>query len=356
MPTHDDDQTPWRDFTRWCLGTAAGVLGACWLFVAMVDPHDHLVVRVPAERAPINPNQRFSYPAIARSPRFDSAVIGTSTVRMLNPERLDRLLDARFANLSMNSATAYEQWRVLDLFLRHHPHPAYLLIGIDAPWCALEGRVERYTFREFPEWLYDDNPWNDYLHLLSGQSLEQAARQVQRWAGVREPRYGRDGYRNFLPPEAEYDLTRARELIYGSGGVREREPPANPVTVPRAEREGWTMPALGLLERALARIPGDTGVALLFVPYHVFRQPVTGTHDAVRWDECRRRIVALAAARPGTRVIDFMIPSPITREDRHYWDPLHFDTATAARIERSVARAVGDASYRDATFRWLHPP
>jgi hypothetical protein len=356
MHAHDDDQLPWQDFTRWCLGTAAGLLTACWLFVALVDPHDHLAVGVPAERVPINPNQRFSYPAIARSPRFDSAVIGTSTVRMLNPRRLDRVLGARFANLAMNSATAHEQSRVLELFLRHHPRPAYLLVGIDAPWCAFADRYERYTFREFPEWLYDLDPWNDYLHLLSGQSLEQAARQVQHWLGAREPRYGRDGYRNFLPPDEEYDLARARVLIYGAGGVRERQRPATPVAVPEAERAAWRMPALDLLERALARVPRETHVALLFVPYHVFHQAVPDTLDAARWDECRRRIAALAAARPGTRALDFMIPSPITREDHHYWDPLHFDAATAARIEQSVARALADANYRDATFRWLHGP
>ena len=52
--------------------------------------------RAPRPGAPAAPimdlNQRFMYPQIVRSGRFDAAVFGTSTVRLLDPA----LLDARF--------------------------------------------------------------------------------------------------------------------------------------------------------------------------------------------------------------------------------------------------------------------
>ena len=353
---HARDEALWRGFTRRCVAVALSLLLACFAFVALVDPHDHLPLSLPFERAPINTNQRFSYPALARSARFDSAIIGTSTARLLRPSALDRLLDARFVNLSMNSATAHEQWRILELFLRHHPHPKQVVIGLDAPWCALAQDWQRFTFREFPQWMYDDDRLNDYLHLLNGPALEQAARQVEYWLGRREPRYGRDGYRNFLPPDAEYDLERARGHLYGPDGVRERAVPATPAQVSPAERASWVMPGMTLLARVLDSLPERTTVTLMFVPYHLFQQAAPGTREAVRWDECRRRVTALAAARPGTRALDFMIPSPVTREDRNYWDPLHFTTAVAAQVERSLARAIREPGYRDATFRWLHAP
>lgn len=49
-------------------------------FIVIMDPHDHVFFSPPFVRALINTNQRFSYPALARSERFDSLVIGTSTV------------------------------------------------------------------------------------------------------------------------------------------------------------------------------------------------------------------------------------------------------------------------------------
>lgn len=230
-----------------------------------------------------------------------------------------------------------------------------MLLGLDEPWCSLEQHTERYTFREFPEWLYDSDPLNDYLHLFNGKTLEQAARMVQLWTGMREPRYGRDGYRNFLPGPSHYDLARARELIYGPAGVREREPAATPVTVPPAERAAWRIPGIALLRDLLAQIPDDTRVLLFFVPYHVFHQPLPGTHAHTRWVECRERVVAAARARAGTRVIDFMIESPLTSHDEHYWDPLHYNTTVADRVDAALTAALHDASHRDPAFDWLHP-
>lgn len=356
MPAPSQPDRPWQHWNRWCLGGAAGVVLTLYGFVALVDPHDHLLLSPPAERVPINQNQRFSYPALARSPRFDSAILGTSTARLLRPADFDALLDGRFVNLSMNSATAYEQSRLLELFLRNHPRPANLLIGLDISWCRPGESLERYTFREFPEWLYDTSPWNDYLHLLNGKALEQAARQVEYWLGRRTPRYGRDGYRNFLPPMDEYDLARAREHLYGAGGARPRARPATPLEVAPETRATWKYPALDLIARLLADLAPETRAALFFVPYHVFSQATPGTLAAAQWDECRARVVRLAGKRAGTRVLDFMIPSPITTRDEHYWDPLHFTTSVAKRVEASIASAVTDDSYRDDTFRWLLAP
>jgi hypothetical protein len=46
----------------------------------------------------------------------------------------------------------------------------------------------------FPDWLYDDDRWNDYLHLFNYGALEIAAREV--------------GYQlGFYPERARYDAT-----------------------------------------------------------------------------------------------------------------------------------------------------
>ncbi len=77
--------------------------------MALVDPFDTLPLSPPAERWPVATDARFSFPALARAARFDSAVFGTSTSRLLRPAVLDPAFGARFANLAMNDATVYEQ-------------------------------------------------------------------------------------------------------------------------------------------------------------------------------------------------------------------------------------------------------
>jgi hypothetical protein len=345
----------WRRFNALVLGTLCVLAILAYLLVVLVDPHDHLALSLSLERAPINQNQRFSYPALARSQRFDSVVVGTSTARLLRPASFDRLLNARFANLSMNSATAYEQSRILELFIQHHPTIAYLLIGLDSVWCGVDTPLKRYTFREFPEWLYDDNPWNDYLHLLNGKALEQTVRQLEFLAGHRKPRYGFDGYRHFLPTAAEYDLEKARIKIYGQSEPRERHAPETPLNIPLSEREAWTYPALDVLYELLERVPASTAITLFVAPYHQYIQSVPGTRRAFQWQECKRRVAKLAGQRRQLQVLDFMIPSEITWQDGNYWDPLHFTADVADRLERIVAAETLGSATEDPVYRRLTP-
>jgi hypothetical protein len=96
----------WRRFFRLAIGTAALAVVIVYGFVVLVDPFDALPLSPPADRVPVASNARFAFPALARSARFDSALFGTSTSRLLRPVTLDPLFGARFANLAMNDATA----------------------------------------------------------------------------------------------------------------------------------------------------------------------------------------------------------------------------------------------------------
>ena len=51
-------------------------------------------------------------------------------------------------------------------------------------------------------------------------------------------------------------------------------------------------------------------------------------------------LLGTIARRHGQRIIDFRFPSPITREDRHYWDPLHVRVPIAARVVEGLGRAL----------------
>ncbi len=335
----------WQRHWKWVTGTLTGLAvflaGSIWI----IDPYDNLPFSPPLERAPLAQNQRYSYPAIARNPVFDSVVVGTSTTRLLRPEALNEALDARFANLSMNSATAYEQARILEVFARRRPAPKYAIVGLDDVWCTTGETRDKYTFRRFPEWMYDANPWNDIPNLLEFKTFEVAGRQAGYLLGLRKARYGYDGYANFLPPPREYDLEKARKNIYGAAGPRRRGAPAVPPPGIESKRASWSYPGHALLEGVLRTLPGATRKILVFVPYHQFRLPVPNTVAAAQWAECKARITAMARRHSNTVVLDFMIASPITARDENYWDPLHTTNAIADRVVGLIAKGVkGDPS------------
>ena len=97
---------PWSQFIRWVMFAVVAFGGILYGAILILDPYQNVPFSPSLNRAPVSTNQRFAYPALARDPIFDSAIIGTSTTRLLDPARLSSFLDARFVNLSMNSATA----------------------------------------------------------------------------------------------------------------------------------------------------------------------------------------------------------------------------------------------------------
>ncbi len=343
----------WRRFFIIFSYTAIASLALLYALVLIIDPYDTLPFSPRLERTAVSTNQRFSYPALAAKARFDSAVIGTSTTRLLKPGELDAALGGRFVNLSMNSATAYEQSQIFKIFLAAHPRPKTIIFGIDISWCEAGAMPARFTFRPFPPWLYDGDPWNDAFYLLNMSAVEQAGRQLATLTGLRETKYGRDGYRNFLPMTSEYDLTKARNNLYGGAVPQPKTEVAPPGEGYSEYRRGLVFPTHDYLVRMIETLPAETLKVFMFVPYHHFTQPARGSADEARWDECKQRTVRLASRHANAHVLDFMFLSQITGVDTHYWDPLHYTTEIAARLAPMISSGVMDRRGQPGLFRYL---
>jgi hypothetical protein len=341
----------WRRFARVFGLSVAGFGLAALGFIVLLDPYG---LRVGPGRPPgplMDGNQRFMYPQVARSGRYDAAVFGSSTARLLDPDRLGPVLGGRFANLAMNAATPFEQAALARVFL-HHATPKVVLFGLDANWCAADADAKRLTFRPFPAWLYaEGRPWN-LLRQVNGQSVATAARVLlHRWTGLPE-RLRVDGYAVFTPPEARYDAARAAAHIHGGGAAlpdaATLDPPLDSVTAP--------MPALDWLDGLLAEMPAETRRILAFMPVHAAAQGVPGTDKGAREAACKARVAEIGA-RHGATVVDFRIPSPVTTQDTNYWDALHYRLPIAGRIVTALGTAV--ATGRDdpqGFYRVLTPP
>ena len=163
----------WRRFVKLFLGIfVGGILGAA-LFILLLDPYDMVPFSLPIERPLVSGSQRFAYPQAMRSKRFDSIIVGSSTARLIDPEQLNGPFGARLANMAMNASTAWEEWTTFEYFRRHAGAPKVLIIGIDDAWCDPNAERERVR-HGFPEWMYDDDTWNDYANLFNSGTLAEA--------------------------------------------------------------------------------------------------------------------------------------------------------------------------------------
>ncbi len=331
------------------LGVFGAAAAGLYLFVLLVDPYDIIPFSMPIDRRIVSISDRFMYPQIARSRRFDSLVIGTSTSRLLDPEELDRLFNVRFANLAMSSATAWEQRAMLDLFIRASGPPKALIVGLDGQWCDVDADRNRITSRGFPDWLYGDRPWQGFRYLFNYGTIEIALRLVGYHLGLYPERIRYDGYEVFVPPEAEYDPVRAHRSIWQHASLA---PPAAVQPLSPAERSRLSFPALAWLDEGLARLPASRKI-LAYMPVHVAMQPAPGTGAADIEAECKLRIAAIGR-KHGAIIVDWRIPSPITRNDTNYWDGLHYRVPIATRIAGELAAAVAGKESDDGSYVLVH--
>lgn len=320
---------PWPAFTRAFAAAALGLSLALFVFVLVTDPYGTRASSAHSLGPIMDLNQRFMYPQIVRSGRYDSAVFGTSTIRLVDPKRLGELFGGQFANLGLNAGTPWEQAQLMDLFLRHVRQPRVMILGLDATWCERDADQKRLTFRVFPAWLYDESALNDGPGLFNLKSVEIGARVALHGLGLMRARIRGDGYEVFVPPESAYDLGRARAHIPAVVA------PAAPEPAPEVDRIGMVMPALPWLDGILGRIPVGTATILTFMPVHIALQSRPGSYEAVWDEECKTRIRDLGARRKAT-VVDFRRRSPVTVEDSNYWDALHFRIGIAERIAQSL--------------------
>jgi hypothetical protein len=324
----------WRGFVMVAVGGFWGAVAFLAVFVLLMNPYGNLPHILFSEHAITDINQRFQYPALVRSGRYDSIVIGASDSRLLHPKALERVFGGHFANLAMNAGQAYEQYRLADLFIRQVKQTRTLLIGLDHVWCKEDALEQRTTFRGFPEWMYDDNQWNDLVYMLNAKSIEISGRRLGVALGLKSPRFPA-GYEVFTPPESAYDPIKVRHKLWGEEGPRTFEAAA---ADNRAHtRSDWMFPALGWLDEILGRVHGRK--VLAFMPSHVAAQPIPGSGKAARADACKMRIAEIAA-RHGASFIDFNIRSAITTDDDNYWDRLHYRLPIADRIVRGIQQAL----------------
>jgi len=347
----------WRSFVRVAAGTLTGLVLLCYGFVLAVDPYDNLPFSPDFDRKQITTSQRFFYPAMARDSRFDSAIIGNSSVRLLRPDQLNELLDGKFVNLGMNAASSWEQQQIFNVFQRNHSTIKNVLIGMEYNWCREEVDpkfIGNTTAEDFPEWMYDEQTFNN-LPRLNTVSLQHAWKQLMILAGVRESRFGDDGYTVFTKPGSEYDIEKARLEIYSSPDPLELEPQIPPFEMNSSERSQIPLPALSRLQSMLNTLPVNTRKILLFMPLHSFRQARPGSRQESVWNECKKRTVEIASRGDNIFVLDFMIRSAITRTDSNYWDSVHYTVEVAETLGKHIGTGVNQR-FDGPDFKLLYAP
>jgi hypothetical protein len=165
-----------RGFVLAVAATALVLAAGVCAFNAWVDPFQHYrkATRFPPRFYPAW--QRYENPGIAKHYGYDRVVTGSSLMENVLPAEVDAALGGRTVNLAESAQTAFDAAQLLRVALAARP-VRQVVMSLD--YNAFSGAPDRSGFdAPFPDYLYDDAPWNDLPYALgvstTRMSLETA--------------------------------------------------------------------------------------------------------------------------------------------------------------------------------------
>lgn len=332
--------TVWRKFLwPFALTFAAGLAIPLFL-VLLADPYGLSPIRAISSEVVVPTQRRFIVADIIRSGRYDSFIVGTSTVNSINPAWLEAAFGGRFANVAVHGATPYEQMRVLDLVLRQKPGPRTVILGLDDVWCSRAEPAHYHPRVQFPDWLFDDSRLGHLTHLLNWRAVELARRKLEIAWGITKKRVARNGFNDDLPPDATWSLERAIPRL-----TAEVERATASATLTSSSTT--VFPAVTLLDTALRRHAVGARLLAVLMPAYLPQEAARVAPDACK------SIIAAVVRRHGGTTLDFMRPSAWTENPNNFWDRLHFRQAIAADLPNRMREGLEGHQSPEGLYRKL---
>ena len=305
----------WRRFLWPFALTFAVGLAIPFALVLLADPYGVSPARLVSSEHVIPTQRRFIVADIIRSGRYESFIVGTSTVNSINPAWLEAAFGGRFANVAVHGATPYEQMRVLDLVLRQKPAPRMIILGLDDTWCSRVQPARYHPQVQFPEWLFEDSRLGHLTHLLNWHAVELARRKLEIAVGYSKTRVAANGFYDDLPPDSTWSLEKAMPRLATDMLATAR--------FDSSFGAATSFQAVSLLDKALSRSAESTHLLGVLMPTYLPQGAIGIVPNA-----CKAAIAGILRERGGT-TLDFMLPSPWTTNASNFWDRLHFRQAIA---------------------------
>ena len=159
--------------------TIGGIIGT----VVLIDPFE-IYHQATAFIPPItNGTQNYANAGIAKSYEYDSVIIGSSMTENFRPSQMDSLLGGRFVKLCINGGSPYNHRQMMELAFRTHD-VTRVFYGLD-----VEALTYFYTTPkcEMPEYLYDDDLFNDTAYWFNHSVLARYIPQCLKTLGQSDP-------------------------------------------------------------------------------------------------------------------------------------------------------------------------
>ena len=323
-----------KAYKRWSLlllAAAAALLALCAGTVRMADPFFHY--RAPDPEGEVWFDQRAQSAGLLRSQEYRTVLMGSSLAANYRPFWFDVFYDTSTVKVTFPNGGFREFTTALD-YAYERQDVERVIFGLDPNLLSRSPAEEPY---QLPDYLYDDNPWNDGQYLLNKDALFRSGytvlKKLQRETQTLQDAFVWDGNVFF-----------SRELALAG--------------YERPERTGETAPADAFLESSrenLRTVTGwleahpDTEFIIFFSPYSI-----------LFWDKMDRQgeteamltmladAIETLLAYGNAELQFFMADRDIISNLDNYADHIH----VAGRVTYRLAEAMPTGQYRLTEENW----
>jgi len=123
-------------------------------------------------------NERYQIPGMARHEDYNLAVLGTSMVENFSDSYLSEKFNAKALRLPINASYITEQIKILDI-VKKYKDVRTILWAIDYRTIDINyGDIYEKNVK-FPDYLYDENPINDWRYIIDHNNFFLALKQYR---------------------------------------------------------------------------------------------------------------------------------------------------------------------------------
>jgi hypothetical protein len=321
------ERRSWRRLLALYAGGVAVIGLVTAVLLLAFDPYDTGRFSVVSVDAVPDFGPRMTAASLGREPEMDTAIIGNSTIQLVDPVRVGAASGRHVVSLTIPGTGPLEQLTVAAYFLRHHPGTAHgLVIGIDGTWCRAQGRLD--FFNPFPSWLYSEHRLDYVLAMMRLKTFNDVKLKVMLWLGRARPAR-HDGYSDFEIGRA-WDAEAARARLTQS---------AADAAVPDLDAAPDDVAAVPLLRDFLAKVPAEVSVVLVLPPRYHDPEVAPAAAAAARQQGCTGAFRQLAQSRRNTSLLDFLSQRHVAGGDE-FWDVIHYRGAVVRQMEPAIAAAL----------------
>lgn len=156
---------------KWFWGTLAGcgiVLTVILVVMVIMDPYFHYHGKIPGIKYRIY-NERYINPGILENFEYNAIITGTSMNQNFKTSQMDELWGTNAVKVPFSGAGFKEIRENLEKAFDSGNEIKYVLWGID--YNGLLREADFVAYKEYPEYLYDNNIWNDAAYVWNKEIL-----------------------------------------------------------------------------------------------------------------------------------------------------------------------------------------